>query len=798
MPQLLSGYNFQRLFTLLFFFSSYFISSQDKSEILDTYSNYSEAPRELIYVHINKSTYIEGEMLGFTAYVFDKSNKQPSKMTQNLYCTISSENGEILKKKLLKVENGIVSNVFEIDSTLSSGLFSFKAYTNWMLNFRENNHFEQTFNVLDADDAKKIKPYRNQDLKIDLQILGEGGHIVYDIPNTVGIVAKNQFGLGVKNAMGEIIDENNVTISNFQLNDVGLAKIIFTPKFGTKYYAKIRIGEKIISKEINNINPSGISMTVGNLDQNVIVKLEANKLFNKQFGADSFKIALHNGNEMQIIDFTLNEHGKILLSYPKTSLFSGINIFTIFTNDNKPILERLFFNMSDLKIGSIKEKESRKINDSIEIKLSLNKVDISKSYNLSVSVLPEKTKSYNPPNNILSQIYIQPYISGYIEKGSYYFENTRKSNYNLDLLLLTQGWSSYSWHEIFNSNNTNFTYPFERGIDVVVNVNGKNPGTYLVYPLENSSSQLFEIKDGDSEFIVKTIFPNEDDLFRIGYIDTRNIGFNKKPSVYPQFFPSKFSNYKQNYKTISQTLTSELEINKQISFGNAWENEEQLNEVIITTTKEYSRAEALKDKAINSRVDVIDEDIKYRNLRLDLYLQRIGFTTQYDYFSGTLSITNPRVNWGTNVPLVYLDDALLTTNSATDFGLLTFLTMSDIDYIEYEFYGVGGGIRGQAGFIKIYTSKSYKSNGKNDNINTYDVPLRFNKNKKFYVSKYSYYNTPFYNQYGTIDWKPKLNINEKGELTLKVFDTNNNLKLFFEGNINGDTFISEEIIVNNQ
>ncbi|MCB0400162.1 MAG: hypothetical protein KDD26_11190 [Winogradskyella sp.] len=784
-----------RFLFILLFFSFNSIRAQELSEILDYYSNYTEAPRELVYAHLNKSTYIEGEMLGFTAYVFDKSDKKLSMMTKNLYCTISDENGTIIKQKLLRVENGVASNIFEIDSTLNSGLFTFKAYTNWMRNFKENNHFEQTFKVIDADNSRNIKPVKVEDLEIDLQILGEGGHIVYDIPNIVGIIAKNQYGLGIKNARGSIVDESGLVISEFQLNEVGIAKVVFTPKPGIEYHSQINIGDISIKKDIEGIKPSGINMSVNNLGQNVIVKLEANNLFLKQNNNSNFKIALHNGNEIQITDFVLEEDGKILFSYPKANLFSGMNILTVFNDTNRPILERLFFNTSGIRFASIRDIESKRRNDSIDIKLSLNGIDASTFHNISVSILPEDTKSYGHPNNILSQIYIQPYVTGYIEKGESYFKNTRKSNYDLDLLLLTQGWSSYNWNEIFNYDNNVFIHPFERGIDAVVNLNGKKPGTYVVYPLENSSSQIFTLKDDDTEFTVKTLFPNEDDLFRIGYIDTRNVGFNKKPSVYPQFYPSKFSEYAWSYKSLSQVLTSEIEVNNLISFGKAWEKEEQLNEVLITTTKQYSRAEKLKDKAINSRVDIIGENIKSRNLRLDLYLQRLGFVTQYDYFSGTLSITNPRVNWGTNVPLVYLDNTLLTTSSTSDFGLLSFLTMGDVDYIEYELYGIGGGIRGQAGFIKIYTSRTYKSSNKNDNVNTYDVPLRFSKNKNFYVSKYSYYNTSFYNEYGTIDWKPKLNINEKGELNLKVFNTNNNFKLFFEGTTSDGILLSQEILV---
>lgn len=781
-------------FFFFFILITIFSNAQDAEEILDNYSDYTEAPREIAYVHLNKSTYVAGEMLGFTAYVFDKYVKEPSKMTKNLYCTISNKDGEVIKKKLLKVENGVVSNVFDIDSLLSTGIFTFKAYTNWMRNFDESNHFQQTFKVIDADNLDEIKPVSPKDIQVDLQLLGEGGHIFYNVSNVIGIVVKNQFGLGIKNAEGKIIDENENIISNFRLNDVGLAKVMLKPEINTKYYVELNANGGLIKEEITGIKAVGMAMSLNKLGTNVVVKLEANPLFYQQFGTDVFKIALHDGGDMQVLEFQLNEKGQIILSYPIKDLFTGMNIFTVFSKENKPLLERLYFNLEDINTTSIEDIKLTKLSDSLTVRGKLNNIDTSKFSNVSISILPSGTKSYNHHNNILSQTYIQPYVNGVIENASQYFKNTRESNYNLDLLLLTQGWSSYNWSSIFNYNNV-FVHPFERGIDAVANINGENPGTYVLYPLEASSSQLFELKETDSEFTAKTLFPNEDDLFRIGFIDTKKKGFRKKPSIYPQFYPSKFPDFELKYNTAQEIFTSTIKNSSEIELDKSWNESEQLDEVVVKTSKEYTRAEKLASKAIHSKVNIIDEYTKLRNLRLDLYIQRLGFNTQYDYFSGKLSITNPRVNWGTNVPLVYLNDGLLTTSSNSDFGLLSFIYMADVDYIEYEHYGVGGGIRGQAGFIKVYTLPNYKNGAKNDNVQTYDVPLRFNTDKTFYVSKYRYYNTTFYKEYGTIDWIPNLKINKDGSFDIKLLNTKNDFTLFVEGTLNDGTFISQELII---
>ena len=197
-------------------FSFLSINAQNNSEIIDAYEDYTEAPREISYVHLNKSTYIEGEMMGFTAYVFDKFTKSLSKTTVNLYCTISDSTNKVIKKKLIKVNNGTSSNIFNIDSLFTSGKYTFKAYTNWMLNFKEPNYFEQQFFVIGPDIQSEVKTTKRE-TNFDIQVLPEGGHLLANVQNSIGIIVKNSLGIGLANATGKILDQNNVVITTFKL-----------------------------------------------------------------------------------------------------------------------------------------------------------------------------------------------------------------------------------------------------------------------------------------------------------------------------------------------------------------------------------------------------------------------------------------------------------------------------------------------------------------------------------------------------------------------------------------------------
>ena len=791
----------------IFFFIGLLTLNAQSEAIVDAYEDFTEAPRELAYVHLNKSTYIDGEMMGFTAYVFDKYTKEPSKMTNNLYCAISDAQGNVIKEKLVRVQNGVASNIFDIDSTLSTGIYTFKAFTNWMRNFQEQNHFEQTFKVINTDNTEVVKPLNSKDFIIDLQALGEGGHIVYDISNTVGIIAKNQFGYGLANAYGSITDVNGGIVSEFKLNEVGLAKTVFTPIPDQSYNVNLNLNDRTVSQAIKDIKNYGLVMSLVTAKDKVSIMVKANKETTIRIKDKSFLIALHNGGEIITAPFSLNKEGVAVLSFLKQELYPGTNIFTIFDQANKPILERLYLNTDNIGKTELSKVNVEKAKDSLDISVSFSGLDPELLSNLSVSVLPSQTKSYNHHNNLLSQVYIQPYIKGSLQNGARYFlNNDKKTEYDSDLLMLTQGWSSYNWDTIFSQNDREYIYPFERGIDIVANVNNNKSGSYIVYPMTESNTQLFDLSAKQKEFTIKQSFPNEDDLFRIGYVNTIKKQFKEKPSLYLQYYPSQIPVFNGNSNVVQATYTVNEKSIRPNNTINAWDNKDinELDEVIINVEAKddvYTKVEKLKTRAMVEKYSFIEENIKLRGMRVDTYLQQLGFYTYYDIFSGKLSITNPRASGKDPVPLVYLDNALLTTTGIdSDFGILTFITMDLVDYIEYEFYGIGGGIRGSAGYIKIFTTPGGPRRRKvPDNTVTYDLPLKFDKEKTFYTPKYQYYNTDFFNEYGTIGWEPKLSLNQNGIANLKVVDTETeNITLFIEGIVNGDQYISQEIKIQRQ
>lgn len=777
--------------TFLFLFSfivllSHCCYSQEttlETKVLKPFNDYTKIPREVVYVHLNKSLYLKGETLGFTAYVFDKNNKSLSNITINLYCTISDQNDVPIKKALVRVENGIASGQFFVDSLFTSGSYTFKAYTNWMRNFNELNFYSQSIEIIDTDVTSEVKTTTITNL-VDAQFLPEGGHIVANAENSIGVVIKNSLGYGIPHIEGKIVNDSGMEITSFKTNEFGIGKFSYIAQDGVTYIAKYTINNKNQEKNLGFAEPTGINLKLTDLGSKIALAFNTNEMTLSQVKNKNLALTFHNGKTIKAVGINFGDSAQLTKVVDYDDLFAGINIITLFDEQQNPILERLFFKYDGLQFLKSGNVVTAKDMDSISIKLPITQANLSKFNNFSISVLPKGTKSYNHPHNIASYTLLQPYVKGYIENGAYYFTDIdRKKKYYLDNLLLTQGWSSYDWSYLFTNPPKNL-YDFETGITINAAVNRKETGQYLIYPTRKSKSNLLALDKDEKTFQRTEFFPYENDKLKIGEI--LNNGKVEKPSLYLQFNPSQIPSFNLDFKVLKPKGITVMDYSESTTFKPAWDKVEELNEVVITTEKEASRLEKLKRNS-QGNIDIFDDAKRQQYFDIASYLSAKGFRVNSDGSSLTIiNTSSPTPN--NRVPLVYLDKMLLF-----DFNLLLNYQMNNVDYIVIDKNGFGEGVRGSAGVIKIYTDPSlslYKIYGKS--YQEFEVPLTFSEKKQFYTPVYNSYTNSFFTDYGAIGWKPSVSLDAKGFLNFNIFDTGNpTIELCIEGATGDGSFLSE-------
>ncbi|WP_028870720.1 hypothetical protein [Psychroserpens burtonensis] len=776
---------------LLCVFSFFNAKSQNQDKLSASYSNYAKLPREIAYAHLNKSLYLKEETIGFSVYVFDKSSKNHSDVTTNVYCSIANSKGRVLNKALILAENGVANGSFLIDSTYASGSYTFKAYTNWMKNFDEQNFYLQNIKIINTDDENDVSTTMDAPV-LDTQFLPEGGHLISNIKNVVGVIIKDDNGYGLREADGTIKDSNGELITTFKTNQFGIGKFIFTPSEGKDYTAEITYDELTSQVNIKPAERTGLNLSLNNLGSKIALTFRSNANTLQNIKDKNFRIIIHNGSLIKSLDFSFTDTQEITKLINISDLYSGINIITLFDEDNNPILERLFFNYDGISILNSEKASTTKSFDSITISVPFNSIDASQFHNLSVSVLPSGTSSYDTNHNIVSYTYLQPYVKSYIENARYYFTAIdRKKKFELDNLLLTQGWSSYEWNSIFNY-EPNVKFDFEKGITVNANINNSKSNQFIMYPMINSSTQTIEVPKKEKSFTIKGLLPVDDEKVIFGSIGKKQDV--EKPSLYLQFTPSSIPTIDNFIKILPLKVKSIYDSKiKEPIYKNSISDAQELDLVVINAQKTRTKIDQIKRRQPAGRVDVFDENARNRYIDFASYIGVQGFNVTQS--AVTLSITTQRRNTlsGNLTPLIYLDKMMLS-----DFSVLLNLNMRNVDYIVVDKSGFGEGLRGSAGVIKIFTDPNiqFESDYSKNVSQEAKIPLTFTSPKKFYTPLYSSYRSAFFNQYGVIGWIPDGKLDNNGNLIFKIADKNiEQIKLFIEGTANQGSFISEEKII---
>ncbi len=763
-------------------------------ELAQKYSDYFELNREAVFLHLNKTAIVPGESIWFSAYVYSPMFQVPSVSTTNLHVNLYDALGQLQEAKTLFLKNGQASGYFNVDS-LPSGKYMIKASTKYMENFREDLSFSQSFTILGEEMDSSVP------LEYDLQLLPEGGHLVSNVMNTVGVKLINNSGKGTFFTEGQIFNSKNDVVNTFKSNRYGLSKFSFVPTSDEKYYVVLKpINGNQLRQEIPVSSSIGISLTTNTMVPGaVIFSIKTNPETFESLKGKTFYMALHKDGAINIVGFIIPEETlEANISISKTGLAPGITTMTVFDDKFQPILERMIFNNDGIKRKMVDAKFLRLKADSLAFGLSSK--DSLGLHSLSISVLPSGTESYSPKNNIFSAFYIEPYIRGELENGQYYFSEKveqRRKDYDLDILLLTQGWTKYSWHNVFNNTPKELFKP-EQGFILLGGLNQTKDAEESKVLLIADKTNLFEFVDlqNDASFKLEKLFLIDSSAVSVGLVHKKNQKLSK-PAMFLSVLPVK----DQNSIILSP------------NFGKKISQPEATKSPIQNTVPEnfISDAVSLGTVIVNAELqDKIDTEREEEDFRGHMYFQRFdmdrlsesmlltSFLRMHGFrvingrgVNPNLIIKNIRSNrlGGELSPLLIIDEV-----EQIDYERIKFMTLADIDKIYINSRGAGYGIDGAGGVIKLKLKSGGNSRYNRETMMTMILQNGFADQKEFYAPKYTSYTNDFFDHYGVIDWFPNLFLDETGHATFQILNTlQPTINVYIEGMTSGGALISETI-----
>lgn len=317
--------------------------------------------------------------------------------------------------------------------------------------------------------SKEI-PLKTTSKDIDVQFFPEGGKLVENLPNKIAIKAINSSGLG-EYTTGIITNSEGTEISKLETNKLGMGSFFINPIAGQVYKANLTFGDGTTKTlTLPTADKSGRVLSISNLDSNKMsVKVYISEdLLNKE---EYNLIAQHNGT-VYFSTKVGSSKQVVSLTVPKDSLPSGIIQVSLLSSNFMPLNERIVFvnNLTD-KIDVQTENLKPSYGKRAKVDLSLAASHAGKPVRGSFSVAVTNSTAVKPDpeneTNILTKLLLTSDLVGYVEKPNRYFlNNDRETRFDLDNLLLTQGWRKTDWKQVADGTEPAAKFPAEKKIQI--------------------------------------------------------------------------------------------------------------------------------------------------------------------------------------------------------------------------------------------------------------------------------------------------------------------------------------------
>ena len=553
------------------------LSQNETSVLLSDKINqfHKEHFQERIFTHTDKKFYVAGETIWMKLYLTDALLHKPSNISKLVYVELINKYNQSVLRTKIQMQEGFGDGSFKLANSFKTGNYTLRAYTQWMRNEGPSSFFEQQVSIVNTlnDSAKSsIFPLP---ARLDFQFFPEGGNLIEGVENRVAFKVLDEYDKGI-NCKGVILNSFNDTIVHFNTFKFGMGSFLFKPMKGEQYKSLIFNSDKKISVELPSIQNVGYSMQLLSSDDDSlfvqIFKSEANKaaqlyllVHGHQFSTNPINTQITNG------------FAKVSIS--KKQLKDGVNRITIFNDQLKPVCERSYFKYPEKKLAldllSNKEVYARK--SEVQLNLFSSKNDfVEDMAHLSMSVfLLDSIESNQVLPTIDSYLLLTKELSGFVESPSFYFDSTILSKNErskaIDNLMLTQGWTSYTWQEVLGPSKSNVYLPELEGPLVFANITDKKslkpannvltyfsiPGNPFYFATAKSNSNgdlIFNLKSdwGAKEAIIQA-HPNVEHSYHFSIMDPFD-------SRYPKTDNKPFSLPKQLYNTLlSRSIASQVE-----------------------------------------------------------------------------------------------------------------------------------------------------------------------------------------------------------------------------------------------
>lgn len=464
----------------------------------------------------------------YKAYVVRDDNLHHTDLSRILYVELLNPIGYPVETQKLVIENGQAHGSFELKDTLNAGFYEVRAYTTWMLNFTKGDShgwhrlytnsskrrygdrlqrylqgnagiFSRVFPVYEQVDSGRYSqrrmPRQNKATatmveppkdKLVIDFYPEGGNMVRDVPTRVAFQAHNTDGRTL-NVVGALMRRGD-SIGYFKSEYAGRGVFVVTPdsldseELSEGLQLKLTYQSRDYKFSLPKPQKRGYSLNVYSNDRQLRTVVARNRLTKGQLLGLSVT-ARGQTCFYDNIDLTQTEQASVTLD--KTTLLTGVNIVTLFTEDGKVLAQRLVFvnnhDRDGYRLVPDATAEKNDDDDSVtpedpvqpygKVVIDYQLVDeeghaVKAAHDFSIAVTDGDSRELTYDDaTAMSYLLLGSEVKGFIPHPAYYFEaDDAEHRSALDLLLMVQGWTRYDYEQMMDDEKFEPMLPIEHGL----------------------------------------------------------------------------------------------------------------------------------------------------------------------------------------------------------------------------------------------------------------------------------------------------------------------------------------------
>ncbi len=505
--------------------------------------------QEKLFLHTDKPFYLAGEICWFKIYAVDAFLHHPLGMSKLAYVELLDKNNKPVRQAKIALKEGDGNGSFHLPVALASGMYTLRAYTNWMKNTDPAYFFEKTLTVVNtlAIYTPLAKPKKEQ---LQLQFFPEGGNLVNGLKSKVAFKVMTANGTGVS-CNGAILNENGDSVSYCNTLQFGMGSFFLKPEAGHRYRGVMLLPDgSTVVQDLPIASANGYVMSLEATEENQIS-------INVQYAgtaaaASDVYLFVHTRNSVKSVQKNTLQNGAAQFLVDGKKLGEGISHFTVFNAGRQPVCERLYFTYPENQLlpaiatDANEYQTRRKITVHV---LSKDQSGVPVAANMSMAVYRLDSLQAPEQADISSYLWLTADLGGCIESPAWYFINKNNGAAPaMDNLMLTNGWRRFSWEDVLQEKKPAFAFVPEYAGHIVTGritrtatgQPGKNIAAYLSAPgthtqFRNAVSDTggiikFDMKDfyNEGEIIVQT-----DNLQDSIYMVEVQNPFSEKYNIHP-------------------------------------------------------------------------------------------------------------------------------------------------------------------------------------------------------------------------------------------------------------------------